>query len=407
MKTARLTYLIVFCLPLLTFGQDEGFIYGKVTTLDNDTYTGPLRWGKEEVYWEDMFNASKDENENLDYLSRDEMDYVRDQRVERYRGWGVVNVHWNIDSDFKHQFVCQFGELKSLEPRRGGDVLATLQNGQEILLDGDGYNDVGSDVKILDEELGEISLDWDRIEMVEFMATPSKLDSKFGEPLYGTVYGEQGEFTGYVQWDHDERVSTDKLDGDSDDGDVSIPFGKLKSIERDGYNRSTVVLMSGRELSLDDSNDVDSGNRGIIVNMDGIGRVDMPWKEFDKVVFSKAPGSGKKYSDFKNQKALSGTVTVANGDTHTGKLIYDLDEAYGYEVLDGEIDKTEFVIPFKYVKSIEPRNDDSSTITLKNGDKMVLFDSQDVDEQNTGILVFKGSDPIYIPWEKVEKITFD
>ncbi len=399
---------LMFAIPFMSVAQNEGFIYGKVTTEDGDSYTGPIRWGKEEVYWTDMFNAAKEENENIDFLSRDEMDYLEDRMADKYHGrWNIVNVNWSYRSDFKHQFGCQFGEIKSLEVIRGDEVLVTMQNGVEIEVDGSGYNDIGSDVKILDDELGEMSIDWDRIEKVEFMDTPRNLDSKFGDPLYGTVYREQGEFTGYVQWDHDERVTTDKLDGDSDDGDVSIPFGKLKSIERDGYSSSIIVLKSGRELELDDSNDVDSGNRGIIVTIEGMGRVDIPWKEFDKVVFSEAPKSSVKYSDFSSQTELTGTVTVTNGDSHSGKIVYDLDEAYDFEVLDGEVDKTEFVVPFRNIKSIEPRNDDSSNVTLKNGEKMVLWDSQDVNEFNTGILVFKGSNPIYIPWEKVQKISFN
>lgn len=402
------TAFALLIIPMLTMAQDVGFIYGKVTTEDGDTYEGPLRWGKEEVYWTDMFNAAKEENENLDYLSRDEIDYLEDRMARKYhRNWTVVNVSWSSSSDFTHQLGCQFGEIKSLETLRGDEVLVTFRNGEELEVDGSGYNDIGTSVKVLDAELGEMSIKWDRIEKVEFMAAPSSQDEFFGKPLYGKVYSEEGEFTGYVQWDHDERVTKDKLDGDSEDGDVSIPFGKIRSIERDGYSRSTVVLKSGREFSLDDSNDVDSGNRGIIVTIDGVGRVDIPWKEFDKVEFMDAPRSTVKYSDFKSQKKLTGTVLVTNGDKHTGTIIYDLDEAYEFEVLNGEIDRTEFVVPFRNIKSIEPRNDDSSLVNLRNGEELVLWDSQDVDEYNTGIIVLKGGDSIYIPWERVEKVSFN
>lgn len=409
MKITKLLTLTIFALtPLFATAQDVGFIYGKVTTEDGDVYEGPLRWGKEEVYWTDFFNASKEDNDYVDYLSRDEMDYLQDQYASRYhRGLNIVHVSWNFGSDFKHQFVCQFGEIKMLEVMRGDEVMVTLQNGEKVEVDGSGYNDIGTDVKVIDAELGEIKIDWDRIEKVEFMATPAGVNGKFGDPLYGTVFSEQGKFTGYVQWDHDERVSTDKLDGDSRDGDVSIPFGNLKSIQRDGYNNSIVVLKSGRELDLDDSNDVDNGNRGIIVTIDGVGRVDIPWKEFDKVEFSEAPKSAPKYADFKKQENIQGIVKVVNGDTHEGRIVFDLDEEYDLEILNGEVGKTEFFVPFRNVRSIAPRNDHSSTVELKNGDTIVLYDSQDVDENNTGILVFKGENPIYIPWEKVEKISLN
>ena len=88
--------------------QDEGFIYGKVTTEDGDTYEGPLRWGKEEVYWTDMFNASKKENKNLDYLSNRELDDLED----RYRDNNnlisrFVNISWddNNNGRYVHEFL--------------------------------------------------------------------------------------------------------------------------------------------------------------------------------------------------------------------------------------------------------------------------------------------------------------
>ncbi len=407
MKTSKLTTLILICLsPALTYGQTESFIYGKVTTVDNDVYTGALRWDDEEVYWTDMFNAAKEENENIDYLSSDELAYLEDKASNKYFSCWNTTWTWSSDNDYQHQFSCQFGEIKSLESLRGNDVLVTMQNGKKFEVEGEGYNDIGSDIKIIDSELGEISLDWDRIETVEFMSTPSGLKETFGTPLYGTVYSDQGKFTGYVQWDHDERLGTDKLDGRSEDGKVSVEFSKIASIERDGYSRSEVVLNSGRKLSLSGSNDVDNDNRGIIVAIEGVGRIDIPWKEFDKVEFSEAPKSGVKYDDFKTQKELEGTVKVTNGDSHSGKIVFDLDEAWDFEVLQGKMDDSEYVIPFRNIKKIAPRNDSSSEITLRSGDQLTLWDAQDVNEENTGVLVQVGGQRVYVPWEKVKEITF-
>ena len=31
--------------------QGNALMYGTVTTLSGDTYTGPIRWGDDEVYW--------------------------------------------------------------------------------------------------------------------------------------------------------------------------------------------------------------------------------------------------------------------------------------------------------------------------------------------------------------------
>ena len=233
------------------------------------------------------------------------------------------------------------------------------------------------------------------------------LEETFGEPLYGTVKCDIGSFTGYVQWDHDERLGSDKLDGDTRDGDVSIRFNKIQAIERQGYSRSFVTLKSGRELELSGSNDVNDENRGIIVNVDGFGRVDIEWDEFESVEFKEVPNSGQSYDSFTSPKRITGLVEVDNGDLLEGAIVYDLDEEYSIEVLNGEDDDTKFIIPFKYIKEIKPRFSDRSEVTLKNGDKLVLEDSQDVGDDHQGILVKTSNENIYVPWDRVEKISLD
>lgn len=405
--------LIILFLALSSFAanaQDDGFIYGKVTTIDDNVYEGALRWGKEECYWTDMFNASKDENENIDYLSSDELEYLEDQKQGRWSDNSWINVawdDWDWDDDYLHQFSVQFGELKSLRPFSRSRVDVELQSGRVVEVDGDGYNDIGSDIKVIDPELGEIDLNWGRIDMIEFLPTPKKLDDKFGEPLYGTVETDFGKFTGFIQWDHDERVSTDKLDGDTYDGDVSIEFGKIGSIERYGRSRSIVTLKSGRELELSGSNDVNDENRGIIVSIEGLGRVDIDWDDFDKVTFTDAPNSGKSYKEFGSQNKLKGTVTTTEGTSHSGDIVFDLDETYDFEVLHGKDDDSEFIIPFRYIKQVKPRNYEYSYVVLKNGEEYTLGDSQDVSDRNEGVLVFEGREHVYIPWNKVEVIEFN
>ncbi|MEP5612036.1 MAG: hypothetical protein ABJP45_07285 [Cyclobacteriaceae bacterium] len=393
--------------------QDSGFIYGKVTTEDGDVYEGPLRWGKEEVFWTDMFNASKEDNRNLDYLSNRERESLEDRYYSTRYGNGVMrlmNVSWDFndndrDNDFVHQFACEFGNIKSLDIRSRSRVYLELQDGTDIEIDGNGYNDIGAKIRVLDRDLGLVSLSWSRIEEIEFLETPSRLEEKFGEPLYGTVESDLGTFTGFVQWDHDERVGTDVLDGDTRDGDVSIPFSKIESIERDGYSSSIVKLKSGRELDLRGSNDVNDDNKGIIVTVEGMGRIDLEWEDFDKVTFKNAPNSGPDYGAFSKIEKIKGQVEVDNGDVLTGEIVYDLDEEYTFEVLNGEDNDTEYIIPFRNVKSIEPRSSDRALVVLKNGDTITMEDAQDVSERNQGILVKTTNDRVYIPWDRVRKVT--
>ena len=117
-----------------------------------------------------------------------------------------------------------------------------------------GSNDIRADIAILDQESGEVELKWDKIRTIEFLPVPQQLKEKFGQPLYGTVSTRSGQFKGYIQWDHQECVSTDKLDGECEDEDISIEFGEIKSIEK-FRSGSLVTLHSGKEYYVNGTND--------------------------------------------------------------------------------------------------------------------------------------------------------
>lgn len=418
MKIHHYLLALILVVPTCLLAQDEGFIYGKIYTEDGRTYEGPIRWGKEEVYWVDMFNAAKERNENLRHLTADQRGELDERHYASWNNWSDRFGNWfasrswdghSDNDDYTHQFACQFGEIKFIRPTGRKYLEVEMQSGVVYELTGEGYNDVGLDVKITDKEIGEVDVYWGRIEKIEFMNTPSKLGQKYGEPLYGTVEAYGDKFTGFIQWDKDERLSTDKLDGDSDDGDVSIEFSKIKSIERRG-GRSEVVLKSGRTLLLDGSNDVSDGHRGVIIMNKDFASVEVPWDEFDKVTFEeKSQQPIATYNDFKNQKELKATVKTQGGKTFTGKLVYDLDETHDHEVLQGKEGEFEYVIPFKSIKRITPKGGYRCLIEMKNGKSISLDEGQDVNERNQGVLVFASdkSEPAYVPWDEVAEIEFN
>lgn len=279
-----------------------------------------------------------------------------------------------------------------------------MRNGDVIRLEG-GSNDVGATVRIYDEEMGTIKLDWDDIEIVEFSAAPAGLVSVFGEPLYGSVETTSGIFTGYLQWDHDERLTLDELNGESSSGELDIPFRNIRSIESN-YRGSTVELKSGRTLKMRGSNDVDDDNRGIIVNMVDMGRVDIPWEEFEKMTLQDIPARSEvSYASYIEQKPITGSVTSIRGDKLSGRMIYDLDENYELEMLNGVNNGIEYFIPFKFVESIVPKNREESLVLLKNGEKILFSDKVDINEGNDGVLVFTSDDEYeYVPWKEVDEI---
>ena len=410
-----LCLLLIFMATSTVFAEgDEGYIYGKVTMDNGNSYQGIIRWGKEEAFWDDMFNSTKVDNAFESYLEdvdglEDLEDDMYDSRRRRDRSIRIFNLKiWDDDwvDDLTHQFKCRFGDIQSMELRGSSSVLLTFKNGEELRISG-GSNDIGARIRVYDDELDEVQLRWRRIDTIEFMATPKKLKRKFGNPLYGEVETRTGTYKGFIQWDHDECLSTDILDGDSEDGDMEIEFGNIQSIER--YRRgSLVVLKSGRELYLTGSNDVNRENRGIIVKDPRFGKVLISWRDFDKIQFIDTEDSGPSYADFETCQFLAGTVKTRDGDTYTGRILYDFDEAFDLEILDGQDGDMEYLIPFRNIKKIVPHRRYGSVVELKSGEELELEDSRDVDDDNDGIVVWTGKKKVqYIPWRKIEEIVFE
>jgi hypothetical protein len=376
--------------------SQAGYMYAKVHT-KRTTYTGPIRWGADEVFWSDLFNASKGKNEYAKFIPREE--------ERRDFNWLFSSI-WE-DQVTTHQFTCQFGNIKEIVPT-GDDIYLKLKNGLELELEGEGYTDIGGKVQVLDEEIGVVNINWENVDRIEFLPAPNKLEQVFGLPLYGTVEGVRNEkFTGFILWDNDERVLSDKLDGDGRDGDVSIKFSDIASIAKAG-DGSEVTLKSGRSLFLRGSNDVNSENRGVWVVDPDYGIIKFSWKAFRQVTFSQAPGSGLGYDQYATPKPMQATVSLLGGKDVFGQIIYDVDEKFDFELIEGRENDIEYSIPLRNIKRITPKNFDYSLLELVSGKTLLLGGMRDVSEDNSGLLVFtkEKKDPVYIPWKKVNEIVF-
>jgi hypothetical protein len=381
--------------------DNDGFLYGKVTTRDGESYEGRLRWDDEEAFWGDYFNSAKEENPWLDHAPR------RDRERKR-RSIEVFGVEIGSIGEWQHddtrQFIIRFGDIARLEPKGHDEVVVTLKNGTTFEVEG-GANDVEAEIRVWDPSLGMIEVDWDRIRSIVFMPTPASVEVA-PVRLHGTVTTREGKFSGFIQWDQEECLGSDELDGETADGDVSIKMGTIRSIERRSSSSSNVVLNDGRKLVLSDTNDVDSSNRGIYVADPRYGRVLISWDAFERVDFSPA-GSGPGYGAFPPGKRLTGTVTTADGRKLTGRIVYDLDESETTEMLDGQRRDVEYSIPFALVASVVPRRE-SARVHLRSGEELLLEETTDVSEDNAGVLVFEAGKerPTYVVWEDVERIDF-
>ena len=185
----------------------------------------------------------------------------------------------------------------------------------------------------------------------------------------------------------------------------SVAFKNIASIKSLG-NSSLVTLHSGRELYMWGENDVNATNRGIAINLPSVGQVIVGWHDFK--LFHSIPLDQLNlpvYDDFAAPERLSGRVETRDGLSLEGVLVYDLDEAMDFELLDGRNGNISYRIPFKYVREIEPKNYKYTWGKLSGGTELVLGTMCDVTAANDGILVFRaGGEVVYVRWRDVKRV---
>lgn len=402
--------IAILCFSILVMiqvrGQDHSgsYLHGTVTTVSGDKMEGMIRWGKEEVFWSDLLNATKRSNPYIQHLSQEDRKYI--ESGESHWLTEIINEAIEIDAKGLHSFSAPFGAVEWIKASGGIAMEVKMRSGDTWMFRS-GSNDLGATIRVYGKDGKEEVIPWERVDQVNFSQAPAGFRDPFGGPLWGKVETLHGTFTGRVEWDHDERVGSDMLDGTSEGKELSIPFSDIRAISREGRG-SYVVLKDGNSLFLSGSNDVDAENRGIIVFVPRMGMIDVPWEEFQRVTFIPESAVPQTYASFEGARALRGKVERVDGTTLAGDIVYDLDEAMSFEMLNGRQELSEWEIPFSGIASIKPKNYKYSQVVLKNGSELLLGRMQDVSEANDGILVFPGTgDPIYVPWEKISQIRFE
>ena len=415
MKLARLL-LIVTALALTTAAaqaDNSGRIYGKVHTVDGDTFEGLIRWDKNEGSWVDILDGTRDRDDrDRKYGSRSRGRKYRDRRSS-IKIFGV-RINHDSDNDFFYSSSAQsgirFGHLKSLEAIDDDRVLLTLKSGEEVEFSS-GSTDFGSGIReivVEDKHEGEIEFEWDDIELIEFSESRYDKTSVFGERLYGTLTTRRGnEFTGFVCWDLDELFEEDVLDGDDRRRSRKVELGKIATISRYSSSGAELMLKNGTEMVLRGSNDVNEDNRGICISDPAFGQVRVEWDEFDKLEFKTAPRAVT-YSEFKGGRKIKGTVYAEDGEEYVGEICWDDDEEYTWEMLNGDYRDTEFDIEFGFIKQIEKNSRRTCGVTILDGRVFRLGGSNDVDDDNKGIIITQadGRDT-YVDWEDFSRVVFD
>ncbi|MFH1145310.1 MAG: hypothetical protein V1774_12310 [Candidatus Eisenbacteria bacterium] len=386
--------------------DNRGFLYGRILTTSDSEYEGFLRWGDEESCWDDLFHSTKDDLPYQEMVDPDE-------RGKGGRRRGILHVfswliEWESDEDPIHVdrvFICRFGDIAAIEVTGDEEVDVVMKNGTVYAVSGYS-NDVGGTIHVEDPHMGKIDLHWDKIDSIRFMPAPAGARLPAAR-LHGRVDARAMQFEGFIQWDKEECLSIDRLDGETQDGDVSLEMGQIRVIERRSQSSSSVEMKDGRTLRLSGTNDVNSENRGIMIEDPRFGRVTVPWSEFEKITFQDRDDSGRGFADFPPLGPLTGVVTDRKGARIEGRIVLDLDEAEGWEMLNGSWGDIAFDIPLAHVQRIETQGR-ASRVTLHGGEHLDLEEGQDVTDSCDGVLIFRseGADPLYLPWEEVKQIEF-
>jgi hypothetical protein len=385
-------------------------LYGRVVTSSGEVFEGFIRWDKNEGSWDDLLNGTKDiPSEN-----------ARD--AERLRGTGVgsdrtvsilgLRISWSLDDlhSSTSDSGIRFGHVRSITVLDDDRALLLLRNGREIELS-KGSTDIGTDgrgIEIEDARHAVTTLEWDDVDVVEFMPSPAGVEPTAAR-LYGTLEDRFGNvYTGWIAWDLDEILATDILNGEDRRGRKrEIRFGEVAAIERASASSARVILTNGEEVVLDDSNDVDSSNRGIQVSDPDLGQVQVDWEAFESLRLQPAP-SGSSYGRFDGGHRLHGTVVTESGERHAGELRWDNDEEWSWEILDGSYSGITYDVEFGQVRHVRREGARGSTVTLVDGRVLDLEESNDVNEDNKGIYITPaGRETVLVRWDEFREITFD
>ena len=399
--------------PAPVTAQETNRIWGQVETAAGRMYEGFIRWDRNEGSWVDLLNGSKEmlrENQEI-WMELADADRQRRDRTIEFLG---ISISWD-DRDFPGtaESGIRFGHISRLIVLDDDAVELELKSGERIEFEG-GSTDLGREIReilIDDPREGMVELEWRDLDQIRFVAAPASARPE-GIRLYGTAEDRWGvQYTGYVSWDLDEIFTTDILDGEEDGRDREIPFSRIAGIERD-LGRSRVIFKDGEEMVLSGSNDVDDGNRGVQISDPGLGMVEIEWDEFESLRFHE-PAADVGYGDFDGGHRLSGTVLTRDGEEYSGWIKWDADEEYSWEMLDGEDRNVVYDVEFGKIAKIERDSSRGARVTLLDGRVLEMEGSNDVNEENKGILVQVDEEDrsrtggwVLVDWRDFQEIRF-
>lgn len=222
-------------------------LHGTLRLRNGDEYTGYLAWDVDEVLTSDILDGESN----------------------------------GVDMEIA------FGAIEEISRESASAARVRLRDGREMVLRG--TNDVNSSItgiSISDPGMGQLLLDWGDFDRIRLHPPEQPLtrDDFAVSALTGRVETEDGSvYAGQIAWDRDEAASWEVLDGVDGDVRFAVELSQVSRIEKRGSG-AEIELKDGRTLRLSGSNDVDSGNRGIVVEGNGT-TMRVPWSDFRSVRF--------------------------------------------------------------------------------------------------------------------------
>ena len=263
--------------------------------------------------------------------------------------------------------------------------------------------------------------------------------------IYGEITTAEGDtFEGFIRWDKNEGSWVDILDATKElpkrstyknarrkyrdrkatieifgikigksgsrgsgwwsSAQSGIRFGHIRALEVVDDDAVLLTLKSGQEIELSGScSDIGSGIREIIIEDEHEGEIELVWDDLETIEFVQAPSGAE--SNFGER--LYGTLTTRRGDEYTGFVCWDVDELFPTDILDGDEKHRRRKIKFGKIASIERYSSSGAKVTLTNGNQMVLRGTNDVDDDNRGIVI---SDPgfgqVTVKWDEFDRLDF-
>ncbi len=387
--------------------QHEGFIYGEIKLKNKQVYTGQIKWSGGQMLWSDILLVAKQDNSNLRYLNEYQLNNLPTKVKEPELDWKFMNLWRDKYPERKSEIFTRFGDIALIHVTGPNEAQLYNKSGSKtrITVDERENRHLGKDIVIFNNEHKNI-IKWSTISTIRFFAGPAQLSHIKGSPIYGTVMTTKGAFSGFIQWDKVKYLDNQQLEGKlNGESKVQYEFSNIVTIERTSKG-ALISLKSGKKKYLTEHRDVSAANRGIVVMHPQWGRVIVTWKAFRSLHFEAVP-ENMGYHAYADPKKIYATVSTRNHKVYKGNCIFDMDEIWNNELMEGGKDGLYYQIPFKYLIAMRPIGESYSSVTLADQRELILGHHNDVTAKNWGMLIWqRNSRHQYIPWNTISEISF-